>query len=91
MRWIDAENPAEAVDVPAELLAGPDIRRWSDPVLVSKIDREHRHPDRDDLMFDAALRARSRWSAAVAEWADAVGLTVHDARCVVPARRPYWG
>ncbi len=91
------ESPSSRVAVPADIAAGPEIRRWADPETVDTLARLRAAPAGTvssqllrDAEGNAMVTARRRWVEARDEWAAEAGFTRREGMAMVPSRRPYW-
>ncbi len=91
------EPPSSRVAVPAEIAAGPEVRRWASPETLDTLARLKAEPAHKgsaqrlrDANGDAMVSARCRWRDARNAWAVEAGLTLWEGMALVPSRRPYW-
>jgi len=90
-------DPDRQPAVPAEIAAGPEIRRWADPETLDTLARLGAAPAGTvssqllrDAEGNAMVTARRRWRDARNAWFTEAGYTWHEGMAMVPSRRPYW-
>jgi len=83
--------------VPAEIAAGPEVRRWADPesllalaLLPDPLATKAELEARGHAISSCMLSARRNWGAARDEWATQAGYTRLEGMSRVSSRRPYW-
>jgi len=83
--------------VPAEIAAGPEVRRWADPESLRALALLPDRPTtkagmeaRGHAISSCMLSARRNWCTARDEWATKAGYTRLEGMKRVSSRRPYW-
>jgi len=98
MRRRVLESPSSGVVVPADIAAGPDIRRWADPETLDTLARLRAAPAGtvssrllNDATGNAMVTARRRWRDARNAWFSEAGLTFEEGAALLHVGGPYWG
>lgn len=92
------DPPSSRVVVPADIAAGPEIRRWASQETLDVVDRLKAAPAHKgsaqrlrDANGDAMVSAWCRWRDARNAWFSEAGLTRAEGTGLLHNRRPYWG
>ncbi len=90
-------DPDRQPVVPADIAAGPEVRRWASPESLQALALLPERPTTKagrkagaEAVWSCMLSARRRWVEARDEWAAEAGFTRREGMAMVPSRRPYW-
>jgi hypothetical protein len=91
------EPPSSRVVVPADIAAGPEIRRWASQETLDVMDRLRPAPagkgspqQLRDANGDAMVSAYCRWRDARNAWFSEAGLTLQEGLALLHVGGPYW-